>query len=94
MTDAKAGEDIGLRNLHGKVKMKQGKILIVKLPSIRKGGSRAVDLDKIRAFYEEFKPDRIGVMGAVGRAVLNKLNLKADLEFGISGAGPLLPRVD
>ncbi len=71
------------------MKIKQGKILIVKLPSIRKGGSRAVDLAKIREFYEEFKPDRIGVMGAVGRAVLNKLNLKADLEFGISGAAAI-----
>ena len=64
--------------------MKQGKILIVKLPSIRKGGSRAVDLVKLKAFYDEFKPDRVGVMGAVGRAVLNKLELKADIEFGIS----------
>jgi putative transcriptional regulator len=84
IADAKPGEDLGLRNLNGKVRLKQGKILIVKLPSIRKGGSRAADLTKIRSFYDEFKPDRVGVMGAVGRAVLNKLELKADFEFGIS----------
>jgi putative transcriptional regulator len=84
LADAKPGEDLGLKELHGKVKMKQGKILIVKLPSIRKGGSRAVDLVKLKAFYDEFKPDRVGVMGAVGRAVLFKLRLKADIEFGIS----------
>jgi putative transcriptional regulator len=84
LVDAKEGEDLGLKELHGKVKMKQGKILIVKLPSIRKGGSRAVDIAKLKAYYNEFKPDRIGVMGAVGRAVLNKLELKADIEFGIS----------
>ena len=84
LADAEAGEDLGLKELHGKVKMKQGKILIVKLPSIRKGGSRAVDLAKLKNFYDEFKPDRIGVMGAVGRAVLNKMRLKADIEFGIS----------
>jgi len=84
ISDANPGEDLGLKNLNGKVKLKQGKILIVKLPSIRKGGSRAADLTKIKVFYEEFKPDRIGVMGAVGRAVLNKLGLKADFEFGIS----------
>lgn len=84
LADAKPGEDLGLKDLHGKVKVKQGKILIVKLPSIRKGGSRAVDLAKVKAFYDEFAPDRIGVMGAVGRAVLNKLGLKADIEFGIS----------
>ncbi len=84
LVDAKPGEDLGLKDLHGKVQVKQGKILIVKLPSIRKGGSRAADIAKIKAFYNEFKPDRIGVMGAVGRAVLNKLDLKADIEFGIS----------
>ena len=82
--DANPGEDIGLKDLKGKVKLKQGKILIVKLPSIRKGGSRAADLAKVEAFYDEFKPDRIGVMGAVGRAVLGKLGLEADIEFGIS----------
>jgi putative transcriptional regulator len=84
IADADPGEDLGLKDLNGKVKLKQGKILIIKLPSIRKGGSRAADLTKIKAYYDEFKPDRIGVMGAVGRAVLNKLGLKADFEFGIS----------
>jgi len=82
--DANMGEDIGLRDLKGKVKLKQGKILIVKLPSIRQGGSRTADITKIRELINEFKPDRIGVMGAVGRAVLNKIELKADIEFGIS----------
>ena len=86
MADAAVGEDLGLRNLQGKMKLKQGKILIVKLPSIRQGGSRAVDIAKVQTLYEEFKPDRIAVMGAVGRAVLNKLKLKADIEFGISRA--------
>lgn len=84
--DAAPGEDIGLKELKGKVKLKQGKILIIKLPSIRKGGSRTADIEKIRRLIEEFKPDRIGVMGAVGRAVLNKLKLEADIEFGISHA--------
>ena len=88
-TDASTGEDLGLKDLRGKVILRQGKILLVKLPSIKEGGSRAVDLAKVHKFYEEFKPDRIGVMGAVGRAVLNKLGLKADLEFGITRAAAL-----
>ncbi|MCL2134721.1 MAG: winged helix-turn-helix transcriptional regulator [Candidatus Bathyarchaeota archaeon] len=82
--DAEPGEDIGLKELKGKVKLKQGKIMIVKLPSIRQGGSRTADITKIKELIDEFKPDRIGVMGAVGRAIINKLDIKADLEFGIS----------
>jgi len=89
LADAKEGEDLGLKDLHGKVHVKQGKILIVKLPSIRKGGSHATDITKVTAFYEEFKPDRVGVMGAVGRAVLSKIGKSADIEFGISRAAAI-----
>ncbi|MCW4034101.1 MAG: winged helix-turn-helix transcriptional regulator [Candidatus Bathyarchaeota archaeon] len=87
--DANAGEDLGFEYLRGKVEINKGKILIVKLPSIKEGGSRAVDIAEIKLLIEEFKPDKIGVMGSVGRAVLNKLELKADIEFGISQAAAL-----
>jgi predicted transcriptional regulator len=62
---------------------------MIRLPSITEGGSRAVDLAKVRRHYEEFQPDRIGVIGVVGRAVLNKMGLKADLDFGITRATAL-----
>jgi putative transcriptional regulator len=84
LADANVGEDLGLKDLHGKVHVPQGKILIVKLPSIRKGGSHTTDMAKVTALFEEFKPDRVGVMGAVGRAVLAKMDKRADIEFGIS----------
>lgn len=35
LVDAKPSGDLGLKELYGKVKIKQGKILIVKLHSIR-----------------------------------------------------------
>jgi putative transcriptional regulator len=87
--DAQPNEDVGLRDVKGKVKTRQGKVVMVRLPSTSEGGSRAVDLAKVRQFYEEFHPDRIGVVGVVGRAVLNKLCLKADLDFGITRATAL-----
>ncbi|WNZ28896.1 MAG: winged helix-turn-helix transcriptional regulator [Candidatus Bathyarchaeota archaeon] len=88
-TDAKTGEDLGFEYLKGKVKVERGRILIVKLPSIKEGGSRSVDLAKVKKLYKEFQPNRIGVMGSVGRAVLNKLELKADIEFGINRAAAI-----
>jgi putative transcriptional regulator len=87
--DAQPNEDVGLRDVKGKVKTRQGKVVMVRLPSTSEGGSRAVDLAKVQQFYEEFHPDRIGVVGVVGRAVLNKLCLKADLDFGITRATAL-----
>ena len=88
-TDAEPGDDVGLKDLQGKVKSRQGRILMVKLPSIKEGGSRAVDLAKVQRLYEEFHPDRVGVLGVVGRAVLNKIGLKADFDFGITRATAL-----
>jgi putative transcriptional regulator len=87
--NAEAGEDVGLRDVRGRVKTKRGKVVMIRLPSITEGGSRAVDLAKVRRHYEEFQPDRIGVIGVVGRAVLNKMGLKADLDFGITRATAL-----
>lgn len=83
LMDAVAGEDLGLKDMRGKVEVKQGRIFILKVPSIRRGGSRATDLAKVKTYLDEFKPDRIGVMGAVGRAVLVKLGYEPDIEFGI-----------
>jgi putative transcriptional regulator len=84
LLDANPGEDLGLKQLRGTIHVKQGRVIIAKLPSIGKGGSRATDLEKVKLYIEEFKPDRIGVMGAVGRAVLAKLGYKPDIEFGLS----------
>ncbi|MBC7130516.1 winged helix-turn-helix transcriptional regulator [Candidatus Bathyarchaeota archaeon] len=89
LNDAEEGEDVALTDLRGEIELETGKILIIKLPSINEGGSRAVDLEKVRRLYEDFKPDRVGVMGSVGRAVLNKLGVKADIEFGISKASAM-----
>jgi len=85
-TEASPDEEVGLKDIQGKLKLGKGKILIIKLPSIKEGGSKNVDIDKVKNILDEFKPDRVAVMGAVARAVLNKLNLKANIEFGITTA--------
>jgi len=79
--DASPGEEVCLKNVRGEVKLRLGKILIVKIPSIREGGSRAVDLAMVQKLHETFKPDRTGAMETVGEAVLNKLGIKPNLEF-------------
>jgi putative transcriptional regulator len=57
--------------------------VIIKLPTINHGGSRASDLKKIEKIYfdDQRKFDRVGIMGTVSRAVTNKLDIQADFEF-------------
>jgi putative transcriptional regulator len=84
LMDVSVGEDVALRNMRGTIDIERGTVAVVKLPSINQGGSRNADLAKVREIYARFHPDRIAVMGTVARAVMNKLNLKADLEFGVT----------
>ena len=57
--------------------------MIIKLPTINQGGSRASDLKKIKEIYHDPQKrfDRVGIMGTVSRAVTNKLDIKTDFEF-------------
>ena len=67
-----------------KSKLNREKSSSLSCPAYAKAAHEQWIWRKLKEFYDEFKPDRVGVMGAVGRAVLNKLGLKADIEFGIS----------
>ncbi|MDI9644557.1 MAG: winged helix-turn-helix transcriptional regulator [Candidatus Verstraetearchaeota archaeon] len=89
LDDACVGEEVRVTDLQGKVMVNPGRILFVRLPSANEGGSRAVDIAKVRRLMESFKPDRIGVIGVVGRAVLNKIGRGPDFEFGVTRAATI-----
>ncbi len=80
LNDAEKGEDVALIKLGGTIKLEPGQVVVIKLPSISQGGSRAADLEKIREIYGNGF-DRIGIMGTVSRAVTEKLGIQADFEF-------------
>lgn len=76
------GEDVALEGLSGIIDIKRGVVTIVVLPTIKDGGSRATDLDRIKEIYDTGF-DRVGVMGTVAHAAANKLNIPIDFEFGL-----------
>jgi putative transcriptional regulator len=82
--NASMGEEVALRDLSGIVNLRQGTVMILRFPSINQGGSRNVDMAKVRKTYMKFNPDKIGVMGTVARVVANKLRLRIDFEFGVT----------
>lgn len=81
MMDADVDDDLGIKNLKGIVKLTQGNLYIIELPSIKDGGSRNVNIEKIKKNYSKFKPDKIAVLDVVGIAVAKKAKLKYDFEF-------------
>lgn len=47
-TDCSAGEDIGVSNIEGIVNFKQGKATVLKVPSVKRGGSKRIDLTRLK----------------------------------------------
>jgi putative transcriptional regulator len=84
VADASLGEEVALHNMRGVVNLRQGTVMILRFPSINQGGSRNVDLTRVRKIYTKFNPDKIGVMGTVARVVATKVKLQVDFEFGVT----------
>ena len=80
LSSALAGEDVALIGLGGTIELKPGNVVILVLPTINQGGSRSSDLDKIIEVYKRGF-DRVGIMGTVSRALVDKLEINIDFEF-------------
>ncbi|MDR0900156.1 MAG: winged helix-turn-helix transcriptional regulator [Methanobrevibacter sp.] len=91
LCDAKKGEDVGLSSLAGIIDLNIGQVIIITLPTIKKGGSRKTDMDLINQLYQGNykkwgikKIEKFGVMGTVSRVVANKLDIPIDIEFAVT----------
>jgi putative transcriptional regulator len=80
VADAKKDEDVGVARLNGIIEHREGTITICKVPRIQHGGSRRVQMDKLK---ELIRP--AGMVAAVGLEAyiaLKAVGHKADLFFG------------
>ncbi len=79
--DAGKDEDVAVKKIKGIIELSLGRIYLIMLPSAIKGGSRKVNIEKIREFVEEVKADRIGVTDVIGKTVMKKAGIEMDFEF-------------
>ena len=82
---AAAGDDVALEKLGGTIQLKPGHIVVIQVPTIKEGGSKACNKDRIIEIYKRGF-DRVGIMGTVSRAVTTKLAIKIDFEFATPDA--------
>ncbi|MGC9516373.1 MAG: MarR family transcriptional regulator [Methanomicrobiales archaeon] len=85
LSDAAKDEDVALVKLGGTIDLEPGKVSILILPTINQGGSRSCDYEKLKNLLK-IDYDKVGVMGTVSRAVVDKLNIKPDFEFATPSA--------
>jgi putative transcriptional regulator len=79
------GEDVALMKLGGTIKLKPGKVVVIQVPTINEGGSKSCNLQRIMEIYD-IGFDRVGIMGTVSRAIINKLGIEPDFEFATPNA--------
>lgn len=85
LKSALAGDDVALEKLGGTIQLKPGHIIVILVPTIKDGGSKACNNEMIIEIYNKGF-DRVGIMGTVSRAVTTKLKIDIDFEFATPDA--------
>lgn len=82
LNDANAGEDVGVTGLKGVIPLKRETVRVVRVPVILSGGSRAVDISRLRDSLDGI----VAVSGIEALAALKAANIEPDIFFGAQGA--------
>ena len=100
-SDAKEGEDIGITDIEGIVQLELGKVTVLRLPGIQRGGSRQTDLDKLKRVTD--KQGMVGAIGVEALTALRKIGTEPTCLYGVreaiveaaqSGLSPVVACVD
>lgn len=80
IADGEKGYDVGITDLKGIMSIEEAPITICKVPRIKRGGSKSVDLDRLRSIVTS-KP-YIGAVGTEGLISLRRIDIKPNVMFG------------
>jgi putative transcriptional regulator len=80
ISDADVGEDVGVTSLKGLIDLENAIITICKVPRIERGGSRKVDLERLKALAVS-KP-YIAAIGVEALIALRKIGITPNVMFG------------
>jgi len=80
VTDADAGEDVGVTDVEGLVDYELGTVTVLSVPPVRDGGSRGVDPDHLAGLADDH--DLLAVAGTEALAAARAADREPDLRFG------------
>ncbi|MBT9148824.1 MAG: winged helix-turn-helix transcriptional regulator [Dehalococcoidia bacterium] len=84
VSDAIKGEDVGISDIEGIVPLEMGEVTILKVPGIQEGGSRRVDLTRLKK--ESSGKEMIGVIGIEALIALRKIGINPPYLYGTKEA--------
>lgn len=80
ISEARAGEDVGVSDLKGLISLDEGVIVVAKVPRVQAGGSRKVDVDNLKTLVAGKR--MIGALGVEALVALRKAGREPDVIFG------------
>ncbi len=83
-TSARQGEDVGISNIEGVVEIAPGKITVLAVPEIQDGGSRLVDMQRLKAHLAGDR--QVGAIGIEAVAALKRAGVEPRYAFGATDA--------
>lgn len=86
VTEARKGEEVGVKELEGIVDLSLGEVRLLQVPSVQDGGSPSVDLRALAKAIEDFSPDRVAAIGAVAKVLLRRLGMECHIEYAVPTA--------
>jgi putative transcriptional regulator len=100
IASAKAGEDVGISGIEGIVSLEVGRVTILRVPGIQRGGSKKVNYNVLKQHLA--KSDLVTALGLEALAALRKTEanfqhygaVAAAIEAAKSGLKPLVVCVD
>jgi putative transcriptional regulator len=84
VTDAAAGSDVGVTNVAGVVGYDLGEVTVVSVPSVRDGGSAAIDAAPLSNLAPDH--DLVAAAGTEALVATRNAGLDPDLQFGTAAA--------
>jgi len=84
VTEAKKGQDVGIRNVEGVIKLETAKVTIGKVPNVQDGGSRSTDLARLEREINQAR--LVGAMGTEALVALMQIGAKPDYLHGVREA--------
>jgi len=84
LSNAKQGEDVDISNIEGLVEFTKGRITILQVPVIQKGGSRRINLDLLRDRVAG--NELVGAIGIEALIALRRLDIEPRYLYGVTEA--------
>jgi len=84
VSSVKKGEDVDVADIQGLVELAHGKVTILRVPAVQKGGSRNVNINLLKSYVAGDRP--VGSIGLESLVALRRAGVEPRYLYGAAGA--------